>query len=212
MKMNIEIDVSELFVKAQQDAIEDAEIKGDDYGGSYIEDFPETTLKDAVKDEIISQCVAQIENKTVSSAINRLALNPSRLDAKFDAIAKQNISQSIDKKVNEWIDVGVVVDGEKAINVLDVISKKTNTAIGNINSRYSETSLEQSLNKMTQEKVDELLANYDAQIKKQVDLSAQSIIQAKVAETLTETFVSLMKNPNNIALNQTTTSYRGLIK
>lgn len=199
MKMNITVDLSELFKQAQEDAIETAEVEGDYDCGSYIAGFEEVTLKDAVQERIIQQCSSDIDRSALNSAIKKLCLKDVDLDKRFDSIAKENISSSVDKKVNEWVYTGVIDVGEKQYLVNDLIKSNLKEAIGRINSKYKVNSFEDAISKMVNEKVSKTVSNYESMIKKEVDMVAKSIIQEKVSETLTATFAHMMQfNTDNI--------------
>lgn len=196
--MNITVDLSELFVAAQNDAMEDAEIDHD-HGQSWVRDFGEITLKDAVQDKIIQQCTADVDRSAMLQAVNRLSLNEVNLDKRFDSIVKQNIESSIAKKVNEWVYTGIVDSGDKEYLVSDLIKTNLKKSIDDINNKYSVNSFESMLTKMINEKVSTVVSNYESMIKEEVDMAAKSIIQEKVSETLTSTFAHMMQfNESNL--------------
>ncbi len=200
MQMLIPIDLSELFESVQTEAIESADIDGDYESGNYISGFDEITLKDSVINSIVSQCSHSVDRSAISQAVMRLSLDPGSLSRKFDSIAKQNISESIDRKVEEWVAKSDVSVEDDILSADEYINKQVQSAVEGLNKNYGTSSFSQSINKMVEVRVSEILKGYETQIKKDVDLVAQSIIQQKVSETLTETFVNLMKQPNSLKI------------
>lgn len=205
MKMNIQLDLSELFLESQEHALQSASISGDEFGG-YISDAEEFTLKDSVHDAIVRQAVSQVEMTVIQREMKSNNFSPEKLRSKFESMAKQNMTQAIESKIADWFDSDIVLndahnaimtDEPETISVNDLIERVFNRAIDDLNSRHSQKSLEATITKICDDKVGRVLSKYEKQIQDRVEATASALIQKQVQETLTSTFTMLMKTANN---------------
>lgn len=204
--MNIQLDLSELFLSAQSEALESATVSGDEFG-SYIDGADEFFLKDMIHDEIVRQAVNKVNTTVIERAMKENNFHPEKLRSKFESMAAQNMTQAIDDKVSAWFDSDIVTnekyskafgsDEPETISVNDLIERVFAKSISNINDRYSEKSLERTIHKIVDNKVSDVIGKYEHQIQERVDATASALIQKQVQETLTSTFTMLMKAGDN---------------